>query len=104
MPWDSTRPRSSDYGAAHAKARRAWAAAHDPADLCTRCRHTLGPMGPHLHLDHDVDRVTYLGFAHGRPCPYCGLNCNVRAGALTANARSKARRGGYSTEVTERRL
>ena len=104
MPWDSTRPRSADYGAAHTKARKMWAERHDPADLCTRCRHPLGPMGPHLHLDHSADRSYYAGFAHGSRCPYCGLNCNVRAGALTANARSKAKRGGYSGQSTERRL
>lgn len=92
----ATRPRSSDYGAAHTKARKAWAAAHDPSHLCTRCRHPLGPMGPHLHLDHSADRTYYAGFAHAR--------CNVGAAALVANARSKAKRGGWSTEVTSRPL
>ena len=96
MPWSSTRPRSSDYGSAHTKARKVWAAAHDPSHLCTRCRHPLGPMGKWLHLDHTPSRDGYAGFAHAR--------CNVRAGALTANARSKARRGGWSTEVMEQRL
>ena len=91
MPWDSTRPRSADYGAAHTKARKAWAARHDPADLCTRCRHPLGPMGPHLHLDHSADRSYYAGFAHGR--------CNVSAAALVANARSKVKRAGQTSSA-----
>ena len=53
-------------------------------------------MGPHLHLDHSADRTYYAGFAHAR--------CNVGAAALVANARSKAKRGGWSTEVTSRPL
>lgn len=92
MPWDSTRPRSNDYGAAHQKARKQWAAKHQPSHPCTRCGHPLGPMGPHLHLDHNTDRTGYLGFAHGVQCPTCGKNCNVRAGSLTANARRKAKK------------
>jgi hypothetical protein len=94
MPWDTTRPRNNRYGAAHQKARKQWAAQHQPSDPCTRCGHPLGPMGPHLHLDHAADGITYRGFSHGTRCPVCGLNCNIRAGALAANARSKARRLG----------
>lgn len=79
MPWSRSRPRSSSYDYAHVKARKAWAARHDPADPCTRCGHPLGAMGPGLHLDHSPDRTYYLGFAHAR--------CNVRAGAKAGRAR-----------------
>lgn len=84
MPWSSSRPRNTSYGAEHAKARREWAAQHRPDDPCTRCGHPLGPMGRHLHLDHNRDRSGYLGFAHAR--------CNVRAGAREGRARQDASR------------
>ena len=84
MPWSSSRSRSSSYGAAHAKARKQWAAAHDPSDPCTRCRRPLGPMSSALHLDHNRDRTGYLGFAHAR--------CNVTAGAREGRARQDASR------------
>lgn len=87
MPWPSSRPRSSSYGAEHAKARKAAALRHDPTDPCTRCGHALGPMGPWLHYDHAPDRRTYLGFAHGARCATCGQRCNVRAGAIEARRR-----------------
>jgi hypothetical protein len=92
MPWDRSRPRSSAYGSAHAKARKAAAARHSPADPCTRCGHALGPMGPGLHLDHSDDRSYYLGFAHGSPCPTCRVRCNVRAGAKAGRERQNIRR------------
>lgn len=88
MPWSRTRPVNRKYSSAqHKNARRAWASRHDPADPCVRCGHPLGPMGPWLHLDHDdhdTDRIN--GFAHGAPCPYCGVRCNVVAGARKARA------------------
>lgn len=85
MPWDKARPRSKDYGSAHAKARKAAAARHDPADPCSRCRLPLGPMGAWLHLDHTDDRSAYLGFSH--------RSCNESAAARKANARRKQARG-----------
>jgi hypothetical protein len=103
MPWDRSRPRSDSYGSAHAKARAAAAKRHQPTDPCTRCGHPLGPMGRWLHYDHSDDRTHYLGFAHGTPCPYCGKSCNVRAAALKANARRKARGRGHSTAATQLR-
>lgn len=97
MPWSRNRPRSAEYGTAHAKARKAAAARHQPTDPCTRCGHPLGPMGRWLHYDHADNRgAGYLGFAHGSPCPYCRRRCNQRAGAQqgarTANARRRATR------------
>ena len=92
MPWSTNRPRSSDYGAAHAKARKAAAAQHDPSDPCTRCGHPLGPMGRWLHYDHAPDRQSYLGFAHGAPCPWCGKRCNQVAGAKAGRARQTTSR------------
>jgi hypothetical protein len=82
MPWSNSRPRSNDYGAAHSKARKQWAAQHDERDPCTRCGRALGPMGPWLHLDHSPDRSHYLGFAHG--------TCNRKAGAQVGRARQNA--------------
>ena len=87
MPWDRNRPRSTAYGSAHTKARQAWAARHTPSDPCTRCGHELGPMSAALHLDHSDDRRTYLGFAHGSPCPVCRIRCNQSAGARAGRAR-----------------
>ena len=84
MPWSNSRPRSGEYGSAHAKARKALAAQHDPTDPCTRCGQALGPMGRWLHLDHNRDRSGYLGFAHAR--------CNLRAGAREGRARQNASR------------
>lgn len=80
MPWSNARPSSAEYGAAWARTRKQWAARHQPWHTCTRCGHTLGPMGPHLHLDHDDhDRTIVLGFAHAR--------CNLRAGARAGRAK-----------------
>ena len=88
MAWDNARPRSRKYGLAkHRNERSDWARRHQPDDPCTRCGHPLGPMGPWLHLDHDdvlTDQVN--GFAHGDPCPWCGVRCNVSAGARKARA------------------
>ena len=71
MTWDRAKPRSSQHGYAHTQARKQWAARHHPTDPCTRCAQPLGPMGPHLHLDHDdVDKTKYLGFA----CAPCNLS------------------------------
>lgn len=79
------------YDAEHRKARKAAAAIHSPDDPCARCGHALGPMGPHLHYDHNADRTGYLGFSHGsEPCPDCGKRCNVRAGAIEGNRRQDA--------------
>jgi predicted nucleic acid-binding Zn ribbon protein len=79
MPWSRSRPRSRKYGTAHAKARAAAAARHQPTDLCVRCGHPLGPMGPGLHYDHNRTGDGYLGFSHAR--------CNVRAGAREGRRR-----------------
>jgi hypothetical protein len=84
MPWDRSRPRSTDYGPAHTKARAEAAAVHDPTDLCTRCGQPLGPMGRWLHYDHLDDRSGYAGFAHAR--------CNVVAGAQAGRARQDVAR------------
>lgn len=86
MPWSTTRPRNAVHGAAHTRARKAWAAAHQPTDPCVRCGHPLGPMGRWLHLDHRDDHQGYLGFSHAR--------CNIRAGALAGNRAQKAKRQG----------
>lgn len=67
------------YGAEHQKARRAAAALHDETDPCARCGLELGPMGPHLHFDHDGDRSDYIGFSHAR--------CNIVAGAREGRRR-----------------
>ncbi len=92
MPWTKNRPRSPSYGWAHAKARAEAAKRHHPDDPCTRCRHPLGPMGPGLHLDHAFDRRSYLGFAHGAPCPWCGKRCNQQAGAREGRRRQDVTR------------
>lgn len=92
MPWSSSRPRSGEYGSAHAKARKAAAARHSPTDPCTRCGHPLGPMGRWLHYDHNRARDGYLGFAHGAPCPWCRKRCNVVAGAKEGRARQNVTR------------
>lgn len=81
MPWNRSRPRSDarGYGPEHIKARKAAAAQHLPSDPCCRCGRPLGPMGPHLHLDHNRARTGYLGFAHA--------TCNRKAGAQEGRAR-----------------
>lgn len=89
MPWDRSRPRSGEYGWDHTKARRKWAAQHDPSDPCVRCGHPLGPMGSWLHLDHNRERTGYLGFSHGARCPVCLVRCNVRAGAKEGRRRQE---------------
>jgi hypothetical protein len=95
VTWSRVKPRQQVHGSAHAKARKQWAAQHDPSHLCVRCGHALGPMGPGLHLDHhDYDKTVYRGFSHGRPCPTCRVACNVVAGAALGRARQKARRRG----------
>jgi hypothetical protein len=81
MTWPR-KPRSPKYGSEWAKTRAQWAERHEPWHTCTRCRHRLGPMGPGLHLDHDDhDPSIVRGFAHGAPCPRCGVRCNQAAGA-----------------------
>lgn len=72
MTWRRLKPRAAVHGAAHARARRELAAQHQPEHPCVRCGYPLGPMGPHLHLDHhDHDKTVYLGFSHAA--------CNLRA-------------------------
>lgn len=92
MPWNNSRPKSAQYGSAHAKARAAAARHHQPTDPCTRCGHALGPMGPGLHYDHTDDRRAYAGFAHGSPCRTCGIRCNVVAGARKGSRNAHRRR------------
>ena len=105
MAWDRYKPRTEVHGWTHAKARKAWAARHHPDDLCVRCGHPLGEMGSWLHLDHhDWDKTQYLGFAHGTPCPTCGVRCNVSAAGRLGNARQHARRHGGQTGQTAYRL
>lgn len=89
MTWDKSRPPASSRGVGHEhrKARIEWAKRHDPSDPCVRCGHPLGPMGPNLHLDHNRARDGYLGFSHGRPCPWCGKPCNLSAGGREGRAR-----------------
>lgn len=78
--------RGERYDRRHQIAREAAARRHTPDDPCARCWHPLGPMGPHLHYDHD-EHGGYLGFSHGtEPCPVCGQKCNLRAGAIKGNA------------------
>lgn len=85
--------RGGDYDGRHQRARKAAAEHHDASDPCARCGHALGPMGPWLHYDHDQARTGYLGFSHGsRPCPVCGKRCNIRAGAIEGNRRSRGSR------------
>lgn len=83
--------RGSKYGAQHQAERRARAAGHQPTDPCVRCGHPLGPMGPHLHLDH-AEHGGYLGFSHGGRCPICRKRCNVSAGASKGARTTNARR------------
>lgn len=90
MTWSRTKPRSVKYGKGWAQTRAAWAARHDPADLCTRCRRPLGPMGRWLHLDHNDWTGTVDGFAHAR--------CNVSAGGRLGRQRQRLARRG-STDV-----
>lgn len=80
------------YGGAHEKARERAKRVHSPADPCARCGHPLGPMGSHLHYDHNGSRTGYLGFSHGsKPCPTCGKRCNLVAAAREGNRRSTPR-------------
>lgn len=72
------------YGRKHREKRADAARRHHPNNPCVRCGHPLGPMGPHLHYDHD-EAGGYLGFSHGTPCPICGIKCNIRAGAIKGN-------------------
>lgn len=89
------------YDTHHKKARAAHAARHHPTDPCVRCGHPLGPIGPGLHLDHAEDG-TYLGFAHGHPCPTCKRRCNQRAGSLKGNAIQTAHRQPRTTWTSRR--
>jgi hypothetical protein len=75
------------YGAAHAKARKAAALRHQPADPCTRCGRPLGPMGPWLHYDHTERRDGYLGFAHAS----CNRKAGARKGARVVNRKPSRR-------------
>lgn len=94
MTFDRMKPRAAVHGHAHAQARKQWAARHQPTDPCVRCGHTLGPMGPHLHLDHhDTQKSIYLGFSHGnKPCPVCRRRCNLSAAGKLGNAVQKGQR------------
>ncbi|MGZ4516698.1 MAG: hypothetical protein ACXVXN_02085 [Mycobacteriaceae bacterium] len=90
MTWSRVKPRSQVHDAAHAKARKQWAARHSPSDPCYRCGHALGPMGPHLHLDHDdYDKTIYRGFSHAK--------CNLSAAGNLGRARQQAARRGETT-------
>jgi hypothetical protein len=86
MTWDK-KPRSARYGSAHAKARKAAAARHQPTDPCARCGQSLGLMGPHLHYDHAEDGVSYLGFS----CASCNRRAGARKGSRIAHAHRRVR-------------
>ena len=87
MTWSRTKPRSATHGAAHDRARKAWASRHHPLDPCYRCGEPLGPMGKWLHLDHDdFDKSVYGGFSHA--------GCNLRAAGQLGRERQGARRQG----------
>jgi len=82
--------RGERYDRRHQIARDTAARRHRPEDPCARCWHPLGPMGSHLHYDHD-EYGGYLGFSHGaEPCPVCGRRCNLQAAAEKGNSL-----GGY---------
>lgn len=81
MTWSNGKGRGTKYGSQHQTARKQWAAKHQPWHPCARCGHPLGPMGPHLHLDHADDGLGYRGFSHGTACPTCGKKCNIHAGS-----------------------
>jgi len=83
MTWSRIKPRGVIYGATWSTTRANWAARHQPSHPCYRCGHPLGPMGPHLHLDHDDwDKTIIRGFSHAQ--------CNRSAAGKLGNARQKA--------------
>ncbi len=93
MTWSRVKPRQQVHGAAHAKARKQWAARHQPTDLCVRCRRPLGPMGSWLHLDHDDhDKTIYRGFSHAA--------CNLKAAAELGRRRQQ--QGGDTSRARSR--
>ncbi len=84
MPWSRSRPRSRKYGHKHATDRKAWAARHQPTDLCGLCGRPLGPMRPGLHLAHDPTGTTIVGFWHRA--------CNLQEAAKRARAKQNTSR------------
>lgn len=83
MTWSRVKPRNQVHGAAHAKARKEWAARHHPSTPCFRCGRPLGPMSSALHLDHDdYDKSLYRGFSHAA--------CNLRAAGALGRARQRS--------------
>jgi len=72
------------YTRDHMKRRALWAVRVEAGEVCcARCGGWIRP-GSDWHLDHSDDRTQYLGPSHRR--------CNLRAAALKANRRRKARR------------
>lgn len=95
VPWSNNRPRSSDYGSAHAKEAKARKAAMTERDICGYCGRPLGPkqtVDPRTgrliglwHLPHSRDRSHYLpGMWHAA--------CNVREAAIAARAKQNLQR------------
>ena len=85
MPGFVGAKRSTGYGAAHARARKQWAAelAHAGSLPCTRCHRPVYD-GSRWHLDHNDDRETYRGIAHA--------TCNLKAGAALGGRRAAGAR------------
>jgi hypothetical protein len=93
MPWSNSRPRSGEYGHAHATEAQRRKAILTEADACGYCGRPLGPrqmIDPRTgrriglwHLPHSADRSHYLpGMWHKR--------CNEREAAVRARARQNS--------------
>jgi hypothetical protein len=82
MPWSTSRPKTSHYGAAHAKARREFIARHKPWHICGWCGEQLGPASGDLHLAHTPDRQHYVGLWHAA--------CNLQEAAKRGRAMQDA--------------
>ncbi len=86
MAFSNSKGRGTKYGTEHQRARKQYAAKHQPSDPCSRCHRPLGPMSPALHLDH-AEHGGYLGFAHRK----CNQSAGARKGARIVNTRAFVR-------------
>jgi hypothetical protein len=92
------RPKASTtargYGGHHQAERRRWEPIVEAGyATCVRCGFPIFP-GQRWHLDHDDDKLHYLGPAHAL--------CNLRAAAQRGNALMRAKRALIPRRVPSR--
>lgn len=84
--WATKTREARGYGAAHRTLRAQYARLVEAGQaVCARCGRPIAPGAP-FDLDHDAERLGYLGVSHRK----CNRVAGARNGAGVANARRRS--------------